>query len=43
MVWGGVSWFGLAPVVPVKGDLNATANNVHPTLWQLFWEGPFHV
>jgi hypothetical protein len=27
MVWGLFSWFRLGPLVPVKGNLNATAYN----------------
>ena len=39
MVWGYFSWYGLEPIIPIHGKLNADSystileNNVLPTLW----------
>ena len=47
MVWSCFSWFGLGPLVLVKGHMNAEAyrtildNEALPTMWQHFGSGPY--
>ncbi|MCI4391978.1 hypothetical protein PGIGA_G00140630 [Pangasianodon gigas] len=47
MVWGCFSGVGLGPLLPVKGNVNASAyqdildNAMLPTLWEQFGDGPF--